>query len=71
LGNTEHPVYLGVTLDRTLMFKEQCKKTKMKVEARNNLIRKLAGSKWDATTNTIHTTGLALCFSAGEYACPV
>ncbi|KAL4098793.1 hypothetical protein QTP88_023329 [Uroleucon formosanum] len=71
LGNTEHPVYLGVTLDRTLTFKEQCKKTKMKVEARNNLIRKLAGSKWGATPNTIRTTGLALCFSAGEYACPV
>jgi hypothetical protein len=43
----------------------------MKVEARNNLIRKLAGSKWGATPNTIRTTGLALCSSAGEYACPV
>jgi len=71
LGNTEHPVYLGVTLDRTLTFKEQCKKTKMKVEARNNLIRKLAGSKWGATPKTIRTTGLALCFSADKYASPV
>ena len=71
LGNTEHPVYLGVTLDRTLTFKEQRKKTKMKIEARNNLIRKLAGSKWGAIPNTIRTTGLALCFSVGEYAIPV
>lgn len=46
LGNNEHPVYLGVTLDRTLTFKEQCKKTKMKVEARNS----------------IRTTGLATLF---------
>jgi len=43
----------------------------MKVEARNNLIRKLAGSKWGTTPNTIRTTGLALCFSAGEYTSPV
>jgi len=43
----------------------------MKIETRNNLIRKLAGSKWGATPNTIRTTGLALCFSAGEYASPV
>jgi len=71
LGNTEHPVYLGATLDRTLTFKEQCKKTKMQVEARNNLIWKLAGSKWGATPNTIRTTGLAFCFSADEYASPV
>lgn len=46
LRNTEHLVYLGVTLDRTLTFKEHCKKIKMKVEARNNLIRKLTGIKW-------------------------
>lgn len=28
LKNIEQPVYLGVTLDRTLTFKEQCRKTK-------------------------------------------
>jgi len=41
----------------------------MKVEARHNLIGKLAGSKWGATPNAIRTTGLAL--SAGEYASQV
>jgi len=29
LQNTDYPVYLGVTLDRTLTFKEHCFKTKM------------------------------------------
>jgi len=57
LGNTEYPAYLGITLGRTLIFKEQCKKTKKRVEARNNLIRKLASSKWGETPNT---TGLVL-----------
>jgi len=58
-------------LDWTLTFKELCTKTKMKVQTRNNLLRKLVGSKWGATPNTIPITGLALCFSTGEYACPV
>lgn len=37
LHNTDYPVYHGVTLDRTLTFKEHCSKTKMKVQARNSL----------------------------------
>ena len=41
-------VYLGVRLDRTLCYKTHIEKTKMKVNARNNIIRKLANSKWGA-----------------------
>jgi len=41
LQSTDNPVYLGITLDLTLMFKEHCFRTKMKVQARNNLLRKL------------------------------
>lgn len=37
LKYTEQLVYPGVTLDRTLRFKEQCRKTKMKAQTRNNL----------------------------------
>jgi len=36
------PVYLGVTLDRTLSFKENVTKTKAKVAARNNILDKLS-----------------------------
>ena len=46
LSNTTTPVYLGVHLDRTLCYKTYIEKTKMKVNARNNIIRKLANSKW-------------------------
>ena len=35
------PVYLGVTLDRTLSYKAHIEKTKKKVGTRNNIIRKL------------------------------
>ena len=46
LSNTTTPVYLGIHLDRTLCYKKHIKKTIMKVNARNNIIRKLANSKW-------------------------
>ena len=42
LENTPHPKYLGVTLDRTLSYKEHMHNTKMKVATRNNLPKKVA-----------------------------
>lgn len=65
------PKYLGVKLDRTLSYKEHCMGTKSKVMSRNNIIRKLTGTKWGANPNVLRTSALALCFSAGEYAAPV
>ena len=45
LENTHHPKYLGVTLDRTLSYKQHIHNTKMKVATHNNLIRNLSSSK--------------------------
>lgn len=42
---TDHPMYLGVILNRTLKFKEHHKKTKVKIQIRNNLLRKLVGNE--------------------------
>ena len=44
---------------------------KGKVGARNNILKKLANTKWGTDAKTIRTTALALCFSAAEYASPV
>ena len=63
--------YLGLTLDCTLSYKQHIHNTKMKVTTRNNLLRKLANSKWGTNASTIRTTALALCYSATEYAAPV
>ena len=71
LEHCTHPVYLGVTLDRTLTFKEHIKNTKSKVGSRNNILRKLTNSKWGATAHTLKSTALALCYSSAEYACLV
>ena len=44
LEHTDFPVYLGVTLDRTLTYSAHVKKVKGKVATRNNLLAKLANS---------------------------
>ncbi|CAM4347724.1 unnamed protein product [Leuciscus chuanchicus] len=61
LSNHPHPVYLGVTVDRTLSFKTHLQNTKAKINTRNNILRKLPP--------TIRATALALCFPTAEYAC--
>ena len=71
LINTATPVYLVIHLDRTLSHKVNLKKTKMKVNAQNNTIRKLANLKWGCRASTLRTSCLALCNSAAEYACRV
>ena len=71
LKNDTFPVYLGVTLDRTLSFKEHTRKVKEKVATRNSLLRKLANSKWGANPQTLRQTALALNYSAAEYCSPV
>ena len=71
LETCQHPVYLGVTLDRCLTFKTHVEKTKAKVCARNNIVSKLTGTRWGASPPTLRSTALALCYSSAEYACPV
>jgi len=45
LEHTEKAKYLGVVLDKSLTYKDHWKNTRHKVTTRNNLLRKLAGSK--------------------------
>ena len=70
LSSTTTPVYLGIRLDRTLCYKTHIEKTKIKVNARNNIIRKLANWKWGCNASTLRPSCLAICYSAAEYACP-
>ena len=44
---------------------------KAKTAERNNVLRKLANSKWGTHPSTIKTTALGLCYSTAEHACPV
>ena len=61
-----HPTCLGVTLDCTLSYREHLTKTASKLNNRNNLLMKLAGSTWGANFNTLRLSALALCYSAAR-----
>ena len=62
------PVYLGVTLDRSLTFGPHLKNTANKTSKRINLIRKLCSLDWGAIFTTLRTSVLALVYSTAEYA---
>ena len=62
------PVYLGVTLDRSLTFGPHLKNAANKTSKRVNLIRKLCGLDWGASFKTLRTSVLALVYSTAEYA---
>jgi len=51
-----HPTYLGVTLDRTLSYREHLTKPAVKLKNQNNLLMKLAGSTWGASANTLRSS---------------
>eukprot|EP00057_Strongylocentrotus_purpuratus_P019440 XP_011673914.1 PREDICTED: uncharacterized protein LOC105442933 [Strongylocentrotus purpuratus] len=68
LKHTPNAVYLCVTLDRSLTYKNHVANTKAKFGARNRIFKKLANTNWGTDARTIRTTALALCFSAAEYA---
>lgn len=71
LKHNFQPVYLGVTLDTSLTFRNHLDKTKQKLKTRNNVLNKLAGTNWGANASTLRTTALALVYSTAEYCCAV
>lgn len=52
-SNQEYLVYLEVTLDRMLIFKEHIKKLKKEVNSRNCILQKVANTKWGADFKTL------------------
>jgi hypothetical protein len=51
--HVDHPTYHGVTLDRSLTYNAHLTKTAKKVNARVNLVRKLDGTNWGASSETL------------------
>jgi len=54
-SNDPNPFYPGVTLDRSLSYRQHLTKTAGKLQSRNNLLMKLAGSFWGANANTLRS----------------
>ncbi|KAF0749929.1 Uncharacterized protein FWK35_00031092 [Aphis craccivora] len=71
IKNEKTPVYLGITLYRTLIFKTHLYKVLTKLKTRIGLINKLASTTWGAPTSVLRTSSLALVYSAAEYCAPV
>lgn len=65
------PKYLGVTLDRSLTYKQHLTKMASKLKTRNNVLHKLSGTSWGANAPVLKTTALSLVYSVAEYCCPV
>ena len=70
LKHDPYPVYLGVTLDQTISYREHLSRA-VKLKSSNNLIAKLAGTSWGASASTLRTSALAVCYSIAEYCCSV
>lgn len=71
IKNSRFPKYLGVTLDRTLTYKEHLTKTAEKLKTRNNIIQKQANSEWGVDSNTLRISTIALTRSVADYCSPV
>ena len=67
LKSTPHPIYVGVTLDRTLTYRQHLENLRKKLTSHVALLRGLAGSSWGAGADTLRTGTLALVHSTAEY----
>ena len=71
IPTTPNPKYLGVTLERSLTYAKHLAQLSMKVNARCNLLRRLAGTKCGAHFDVLQTSTTALAFAPAEYCSPV
>jgi len=67
LSFQNNPTYLGITLDRSLAFKDHILKLKNKVSSRVALIKRLAGLTWGCSFNVVRTSTSALVYAPAEY----
>ena len=70
LSFCSEPKYLGVTLDRSLTYRQHLESLRKKLTSRTALLRRLAGSSWGAGADTLRTAALALVYSTAEYCAP-
>ena len=65
------PTYLGVKLDRSLMFRHHLVALRKKLSSRVTLLRRLMGSRWGAGAKTLCMATLSLVYSVAKYCAPV
>ena len=65
------PTYLGVKLNRSLIFRHHLEASRKKLSTRVALLRRLPGSGWGAGARTLHISALFLAYSTAEYCAPI
>ena len=65
------PKYIGVRLDQMLNFKQHLEDGAEMVTLRVSLIRRIVGTTWGASAETLRISTQALVFSGAEYCAPV
>ena len=65
------PTYLGVKLNRSIMFRHHLVALRKKLSSRVTLLRRLLGSGWGAGAKTLRIATLSLVYSAAGYCAPV
>ena len=65
------PKILGITFDGLLSFKQHVLNTKTKIQAKNNILKALAGSTWGKEKEVIINTYKATGQSLLNYCCPI
>ena len=71
ISYSETPRYLGVTLDRSLTYKQHLLFLRQKAASRCALLSKHVGTTWGTFPHTLRTSALALVYSTAEYCTPV
>ena len=66
-----NPTYLGVKLDRSVMFRRHLLALHKTLSSRVTLLRRLVGSGWGAGAKTLHISTFSLVYSTAEYCAPV
>jgi hypothetical protein len=51
----EQQTYLGVTFDKRMIWKQHITSAEAKARRKMNIMRKLAGTKWSSTKQTLST----------------
>ena len=65
------PTYLGVKLDRSLVFRHHLVALRKKLSSRVTLLRRLVDSEWSAGAKTLRIATLSLVYSTAEHSAPV
>ena len=60
------PIYLGIKLNRSLMFRHHLETLCKKLATCATLLRRLAGSEWSSGAKTLRTAALSLVYSTVE-----